>query len=264
MPQGGKLTIETRNVAPDETSPRNGLSGNTGRHVMLTVTDTGSGMDPAIQARIFEPFFTTKESGRGTGLGLSIVYGAVKQSNGTIQVSSEPGKGTAFTIHLPLVDEPDLPEMDTLPEIAMPLEMPAGSETVLLVEDDDVVRHLLRATLEKAGYRVLSASNGTDALQICTQPIGTQQIGTQNDWRPGLVLTDLVMPGMSGPALVEALKHRNLGSKVIYISGYVDDAVVSLGHLDPSIPLIQKPFSAGDLLGKVRQTLDETRLVPQA
>ena len=260
MPQGGKLTIETRNVVPDETSPRNGLSDNTGRHVMLTMTDTGSGMDPAIQARIFEPFFTTKEPGRGTGLGLSIVYGAVKQSNGTIQVSSEPGKGTAFTIHLPLVDEPDtLPDMDTLPEIAMPLEIPAGSETVLLVEDDEVVRHLLCATLEKAGYRVLSASNGTDALQICTQ-----QIGTRYEWRLGLVLTDLVMPGMSGPALVEALKHRNLGSKVIYISGYVDDAVVSLGHLDPSIPLIQKPFSAGDLLGKVRQTLDETRLVPQA
>jgi len=145
----------------------------------------------------------------------------------------------------------------------MPLEIPAGSETVLLVEDDEVIRHLLCATLEKAGYRVLSASNGTDALQICTQ-----QMSTQSEWRPELVLTDFVMPGMSGPALVEALKHRNLGPKVIYISGYVDDrygddAVVSLGHLDPSIPLIQKPFSAGDLLGKVRQTLDETRLVSQ-
>ncbi len=181
MPQGGKLTIETRNVAPDETSPRNGLSGNTGRHVMLTVTDTGSGMDPAIQARIFEPFFTTKESGRGTGLGLSIVYGAVKQSNGTIQVSSEPGKGTAFTIHLP----PRRRRSRTFRRYGHGfrrsrclLRCRPDRRRFCLSKTDDVVRHLLRATLEKAGYRVLSASNGTDALQICTQPIGTQQIGT--------------------------------------------------------------------------------------
>ncbi|HEX4138123.1 MAG TPA: response regulator [Bryobacteraceae bacterium] len=238
MPQGGQVIVETRNMPID-------YSAGHGPRIMLSVTDSGSGMDATTQSRIFEPFFTTKELGRGTGLGLSIVYGAVKQSNGKIEVDSQPGKGTTFRIYLPRTEE-----AITNPESARSAATTfAGSETILLVEDNAAVRQLICAALEKAGYKVLSARDGAQALQI----------SDQHGDDPALVLTDLVMPGMSGPVLVEALRDRRPALKVVYISGYVDDTLIQYGHLDPTIPLLHKPFTADVLLRHIREELDRDR-----
>jgi two-component system cell cycle sensor histidine kinase/response regulator CckA len=241
MPNGGNLTLETSNVTLGEGSGH--AQGAPGRYSMLAVRDTGCGMDAATQSRVFEPFFTTKELGRGTGLGLSIVYGAVKQNGGSISVQSEPGKGTTFTIYLPQTEEsherPEAPVKRSA--------VAAGSEEILVVDDDAAVRKLIATVLRKGGYRVLEAHDANDALNICRR----------DGVNAGLVLTDMVMPQMSGPILVGKLKELNPGIRVLYMSGYADDNIVRQGHLDPGAPFIQKPFSSDSLLEKVRETLDQ-------
>jgi len=227
MPQGGSLIIETRDDGP---------------HVMLSVTDTGCGMDAETQARVFEPFFTTKELGKGTGLGLSIVYGAVKQSEGRIQIISSPGRGATFQISLPRVDDiVARPEMT-----AAATSRAAGSETILVVEDDRGVRLLVSTVLRNGGYRVLDACDGDEALRTCGEHAG--QIA--------LVLTDVVMPGMRGTRLIDEVKRLNPGIKILCMSGYADHPAIGEGWHDSSIPFLQKPFTTSKLLGTVREVLD--------
>lgn len=241
MPRGGKLTIETANVFLDEEYVRRHMPIEPGFYVMLAVSDTGCGMDEARQARIFEPFYTTKEQGKGTGLGLSTVYGIVKQSRGYVWVYSEPGQGTTFKIYLPQTEETaELPHQEvTLPEV------PKGSETVLLVEDDEAVRSYARQVLQENGYTVLEASNGDEALLVCDRhklPIH-------------LLLTDVVMPGISGPDLHDRVASMHSKMRVLYMSGYAENAIVHHGVLDPGVDLLQKPFSMRGLLCKVREVL---------
>jgi len=232
MSRGGKLTIQTANVATTEAGAG---------HVMLSVSDTGCGMDAATQLRVFEPFFTTKESGRGTGLGLSIVSGIVKQNAGRIEIDSKPGEGTTFKIYLPSAEK-------TGPAAAPRLVVDgrAGSETILVVEDDAAVRQFICTILQDAGYRVSAARHGNHALDIIHQHQDSLE----------LVVTDLVMPHMSGPILMERLRRLTPGLKVLYTSGYADDAVARHGELDPLTPFIRKPFSSDSFLQKVRETLD--------
>jgi CheY-like chemotaxis protein len=209
---------------------------------MLAVSDTGCGIDAETQARMFEPFFTTKEQGKGTGLGLSTVYGIVKQSGGHLWVYSEVGKGTTFKIYLPRIDavtEGDVAR-DTL------AELPQGQETVLLTEDEEQVRQMIRMILEMSGYRVLEAADGEEALAIYKQYEGEID----------LIMTDVVMPLMSGRELVQSLEILHPGIKVLYMSGYTDDAIVRHGLLDQEIVFLQKPFTPDVLLRKVRKVLD--------
>jgi len=242
MPNGGKLTIETANEELDESYARRHIAVKPGRYVMLAVSDTGCGMSPEIRDRVFEPFFTTKDKGKGTGLGLSTVYGIVKQSGGNIWVYSEPGLGTTFKIYLPVVDEPMIEEPKERP-IA---ERARGGETILVVEDDENLRRLTSLILKKHGYRILEASNGGEALIIC-----------RNIKEPlDLVLTDVIMPGMSGRQLIEELRQIRDAFKVLYMSGYTDNAIVHHGVLDAGIDLIQKPFTIAGLLRKVREVMD--------
>jgi PAS domain S-box-containing protein len=242
MPRGGRITIETANVTFDEAYVmRHGVVA-PGRYTMLAVSDTGAGMDATTQSRIFEPFFTTKEAGKGTGLGLSTVYGIVKQSDGYIWVYSELGHGTTFKIYLPRLDAP---VEETVEETAAPA-VSRGAETILLVEDEEQVRELATEFLRGAGYRVLNARNGNEALAVCaTEPAGIQ-----------LVLTDIIMPGMNGRELVEQLHARYAPMKVIYLSGYTDEAVTGHGILPHGHAFLQKPFRLSDLAHKVREVLD--------
>jgi PAS domain S-box-containing protein len=242
MPQGGKLTIETANVYLDDQYARGHTTIQPGRYVMLAVSDTGCGIDAETQARMFEPFFTTKEQGKGTGLGLSTVYGIVKQSGGHLWVYSEMGKGTTFKIYLPRVDEiiESDEARDTLAELLQ------GRETVLLTEDEEQVRQMIRMILEMSGYCVLEASDGEEALSIYKQHEG------QID----LVMTDVVMPQMSGRELAQSLEVLHPGIKVLYMSGYTDDAIVRHGLLDQEIAFLQKPFTPDVLIRKVREVLD--------
>jgi PAS domain S-box-containing protein len=241
MPQGGTLTIETAEVRLGEDYVREHIDAEPGPYVMLTVSDTGHGMDEETRSQIFEPFFTTKEAGQGTGLGLSTVFGVVKQSKGRISVSSEPGRGTTFTIYLPSV--PDRPEAEGARQ-AQPKAL-RGTETVLLVEDEQAVRRAVQDVLQRSGYRVLVASNAGEALLISEQHTGFIH----------LMLTDVVMPRMSGPELVERLNPWHPEMKVLYVSGHTDKAVAELGVPDPGVTLLQKPFSVESLLQKVRQVL---------
>jgi PAS domain S-box-containing protein len=242
MPQGGKLTIETRNVYLDNQYARRHTAIQPGNYVMLAVSDTGCGIDAETQVRMFEPFFTTKEQGKGTGLGLSTVYGIVRQSGGHLWVYSEVGKGTTFKIYLPRVD--DVTEMDVARDSLT--ELPQGRETVLLTEDEAQVRQMIRMILEMSGYRVLEAASGEEALILYKQHEG------QID----LIMTDVVMPGMSGRELAESLEDLHPGIKVLYISGYTDDAIVRHGLLDQEIAFLQKPFTPDALMRKVREVLD--------
>jgi two-component system cell cycle sensor histidine kinase/response regulator CckA len=241
MPLGGKLTIETENVHLEGENAKQHVAVN-GDYVMLVVTDTGSGMDEAIRKRIFEPFFTTKAMGKGTGLGLSTVYGIVKQSGGDIWAYSEPGHGTTFKIYLERVDEPD-PEPREDAEVEEDME---GTETILLAEDEEVVRRLTADLLKKQGYQVLEAANGTAALLTFERHRGTID----------LVITDVVMPEMSGRELVDRLVTLRADVKVLYMSGYTDDAIIHHGVLDAETAFIQKPFTPNDLVQKVREVLE--------
>jgi two-component system, cell cycle sensor histidine kinase and response regulator CckA len=243
MPKGGKLTIETANVELDEDYFReHGIKNEAGPYVMLAVSDSGLGMDKETQARVFEPFFTTKEMGRGTGLGLSTVYGIVKQNNGHIWVHSEPGKGTTFKIYLPKA------EKDTGPAKTKPASIGSlvGSETILVVEDDESLRKMAERMLKGYGYRVITARDGEEALEI----------SGSHDAPIHLMLTDVVMPGMSGPDLAEQLKLRVPGIKVLYMSGYTDNAIAHHGVLERGIEFIHKPFTREGLATKVREILD--------
>jgi PAS domain S-box-containing protein len=242
MPEGGMLTIETANVELDEEYARSHVGVKSGPYVMLAVSDTGCGMDEATRSRIFEPFFTTKEVGKGTGLGLSTVYGIVKQSGGNIWVYSEPGKGTTFKLYFPLVEEAAEPE-----KAKKPAETRArGRETVLVVEDEDVLRGLVRRMLGLLDYEVLEAASGGDAFLLCErhkEPIH-------------LMITDVVMPQMGGRQLAERVASLHPEMKVLYMSGYTDDAIVHHGVLEPGTPFLQKPFTASSLARTVRKVLD--------
>jgi two-component system cell cycle sensor histidine kinase/response regulator CckA len=241
MPTGGKLTIEITRVELDEVfvSERTGITA--GPHIMLSVSDTGCGMDAATQARVFEPFFTTKEIGRGTGLGLSTVFGIVRQSAGTIWLYSEPGKGTTFKIYLPVVEA----GAEKAPSRSVEPARLHGSETVLLVEDEDAVRKLVHSILQRNGYRVLEAKDGADALRIAEQQLAID-----------LLLTDVVMPHMSGAETAARLLKVRPGLKLLYMSGYTDNAVVLHGVLRSETAFLQKPITPAALLAKVREVLD--------
>gem|GEM_PF-926134 len=243
MPSGGKLTIETSNVEIDEACAAHSVEVKPGPYVQLVVTDTGRGMDERTRKRVFEPFFTTKEKGKGTGLGLSTVYGIVKQSGGNIWVQSEPGQGAAFKICLPR-ELPSTTETDAqLPAVP---RRSAGTETILVVEDEVALLRVARMSLEAAGYTVLTASDGQDALLICAQHAGDIH----------LLLTDVVMPRMSGRALAQTLSRTRPSLKVIYMSGYADDSVVRRCLLEPGARFLVKPFSMNDMTRKVRDVLD--------
>jgi two-component system cell cycle sensor histidine kinase/response regulator CckA len=244
MPTGGRLTIDTANVELDEAFMIGGSSVQPGPYVMMAVTDTGCGMDAKTCERIFEPFFTTKERGKGTGLGLSTVYGIVRQSGGEILVRSERGKGTTFRIFLPRIESPAEQESPAISQVAV---RTTGDETILIVEDEPAVRDLAKQVLARAGYTVMAASNGIEALRVCeTQP---EKIH--------LVLTDVVMPKMGGRVFAEQLAKARPDVRILYMSGYTDDAIDKHGTFDPGTHLIAKPFTLIDLRRKVREVLDE-------
>jgi PAS domain S-box-containing protein len=240
MPSGGNLTIETRNVVLDEAYARSHVTVKPGPHVMLAVSDTGVGMTPETMSHVFEPFFTTKEKGKGTGLGLATVYGIVKQSGGSIWVYSEAGQGTVFKVYLPVVNESLATEQG-------PTETDSGlgTETILLVEDEEGVRSLIRIELESFGYKVLTTDDAESALATCANYDGPVH----------LLLTDVVMPQMSGPVVAEKVAALRPGIRVLYMSGYTDDAVVHHGVLSQDMPFIQKPFSPVELRKKIREVL---------
>lgn len=242
MPHGGRLLIETSNVELDEEYARSSAALLPGRYVLLAVSDTGCGMDHQTRARIFEPFFTTKEQGKGTGLGLSTVYGIVKQSGGHTAVYSEPGAGTTFKVYLPQAEEAAQSRVPGAP----PAELLRGSETVLLVEDEEMVRVMTRESLQISGYTVLEAADGNEALRIYEQHKG------QID----LTLTDVVMPQMGGRELVERLRPLCPQMRVLYMSGYTDNAIVHHGVLEAGTAFLQKPFTPVSLTRKIREVLD--------
>jgi PAS domain S-box-containing protein len=242
MPQGGKLLLETDNVELDEAYARRHIPTQPGSYVRLAVSDTGCGMDAATQSRIFEPFFTTKEQGKGTGLGLSTVYGIVKQSGGYIWVYSERGQGTTFKIYLPRVLAP----ADSVPPVMHWSSLPQGKETVLVVEDEPEVRWLVRDMLQHLGYNVLEARHGIEAQVLSIQHPGPIH----------LLITDVVMPQMSGREIAEQLTSEHPETKVLYMSGYTDDAVVRHGVLAAHMAFLQKPFTPEALARKVREVLD--------
>jgi PAS domain S-box-containing protein len=240
MPSGGRLVVETANVELDGSFLKNVVI-RPGAYVLLAVSDTGTGMDEATKQRLFEPFFTTKGPGHGTGLGLATVDGIVKQSGGYIWVYSEPGKGATFKVYLPRAasDEP-------VEQRAAARDVVGGTETVLVVEDEEAVRLLMRAILETAGYRVFAAANPQEAEALFEQHVSLFD----------LLVTDVMMPGSSGPALFARLAPRRPELRVLYVSGYTDDTIAHQGQLDPGVAFLQKPFTAEGLSRRVRDVLD--------
>jgi two-component system cell cycle sensor histidine kinase/response regulator CckA len=241
MPRGGTLTLETANIELDEHYAKAHLGVTPGQYVVLTVTDTGSGITPQVEARLFEPFFTTKEVGKGTGLGLATVHSIVTRSGGSVNVSSEVGKGTSFRVYFPKADAAEM-VAETPSLVARPH---TGTETVLVVEDAEGLRELTRRLLQWQGYTVLVAENADEAFQLFE---GNPSID--------VVLTDVVLPGASGPALTSRLVERRPGLKVIYMSGYTDEAIAQHGVIKPGISFLHKPFTSEALGRKIREVLD--------
>jgi hypothetical protein len=242
MPRGGKLTLETSNAVLDETYAREHQPVEPGRYVMLAVSDTGTGMSAETLTRIFEPFYTTKEVGKGTGLGLSMVYGIVKQSGGYIWVYSEPNQGTTFKIYLPRVDQP----VEEAGAERHPGSVSRGTETILLVEDDPQLRELSSSVLKHCGYNVLTAATPEEGIAISE--------ANHHDLR--LLVTDVVMPRINGRQLAERIQKVCPRIRVLYISGYTDNAIVHYGVLDPGLWFLPKPFTLAALVAKVREVLD--------
>jgi hypothetical protein len=241
MPNGGKLFIETRNADLDQTYTASHPLMKPGAYIQLTVSDTGCGMDEETQSHIFEPFFTTKEKGKGTGLGLATVYGIVKQSGGFIWVYSELDKGTSFKIYLPRVDQVE--EHSGAPTLTA--EVPTGSETILLTEDEQDVREIAREFLESGGYKVVEAKDASEAVQLARQHSGAID----------LLVTDMVMPGMTGQELAVQLQREYPGLCIVFMSGYSEHAATEMANADPAVRLLSKPFSRGALLRTVREIL---------
>jgi len=241
MPNGGTLTIETANVQIDEGYSQRHLPVKQGPYTMIAVSDNGTGMDEQAQRRLFEPFFTTKGTGRGTGLGLSSVLGIIKQSGGTINVYSVPNSGTSMKVYLPRVDRPAMIESE-----APQQTVSRGSETILVVEDDEMVRNLVRETLNRSGYRVLDADGPLEARRIADAYRG----------RIHLLITDVVMPKVSGRELAAQLMARRRDMKVLYMSGYTDSAIVNTGILQKEVAFVQKPFTPAAFTQKVREVLE--------
>jgi CheY-like chemotaxis protein len=248
MPKGGKLEIATRNVDLDEDSAASHPEASAGRYILMTVTDSGRGMDEATCQHVFEPFFTTKGSGKGTGLGLATVYGIIKQSDGWIDVRSEVGVGTSFMVYLPRMDGRPLEE-----EIGIAAATEGGGETILLVEDQEAVRSLAKAALRQHGYHVLEALDGAEAIDVAKRYSGEIH----------LLLTDVVMPGMNGKELSERLIATRPGLKVLFVSGYTGNVIARGGVIDHDIAYMGKPFSPDGLAAKVRKVL-ATRVKPAA
>ncbi|MEJ2033291.1 MAG: ATP-binding protein, partial [Deltaproteobacteria bacterium] len=241
MPEGGSVIIETANVHLDEEYARRHQGVAAGNYLMLTVTDTGEGVPAEIRDKIFEPFFTTKGMGKGTGLGLATVFGIVKQHKGHIYVYSEPGKGTTFKVYLPLAaGEAEIPA------VTETAAKRGGRETILVVEDESSIRNLIVDTLEPLGYRLLTAGNGAEALEVSRQTEGIIH----------LLLTDVVMKGMNGRELTEALTQERSGMKVVFMSGYTDNVIAHQGVLDPGVIFINKPLTPSFLISRIREILD--------
>ena len=241
MPKGGALTVETANVWFDHRYAGRHANVKPGAYILLAVSDTGTGMDQATQARLFEPFFTTKGSGQGTGLGLSTVFGIIRQSGGGIEVYSEPGRGTSVKVYLPRIDQPAAIESGKESRVAA-----RGTETILLVEDDEMVRSLVRETLEREGYKIMDAAGPEDAIRLANE--FHQKIH--------LMITDVVMPRVNGRELAVRMSRRRPDMKVLYMSGYTDNAIVNSGLLHGEVAFLQKPFTPAALAGKVREVLE--------
>jgi CheY-like chemotaxis protein len=241
MPDGGRIDMETANVELDDEYARTHVATPPGPYVMLCVSDTGHGMTRDTQSRVFEPFFTTKEKGKGTGLGLSTVYGIVKQSGGSIWVYSEPGRGTTFKIYLPRVNE----EADAQVAPAV-TNGKGGTETILLVEDEDAVREVASRILRRHGYTVVEARNGADAMRQFKDG------GTEFD----LIVTDIVMPEMGGLELAQRVREWTPDARILFTSGYTEDAVLRRNFLDPGAEFVEKPFTPARLAQRTREVLD--------
>jgi CheY-like chemotaxis protein len=243
MTDGGVLTIETTNISIDEDYCTVHPYVKPGRYVMLAISDTGCGMNDDVKAHLFEPFFTTKQKGRGTGLGLATTYGAVKQSGGSIEVYSEQGKGTTFKIYLPALDEP-AQQLDL--EKPTSSSIPKGEETILLVEDEKIVRELAVKMLRRMNYNILCAASGVEAIKIAQQYEDVIS----------LLITDVVMPGMNGRELARQLQQMRPTIKILFTSGYTENAIAHHGIIDKNLNFIGKPYSSRELGQKIRSLLD--------
>jgi two-component system cell cycle sensor histidine kinase/response regulator CckA len=242
MPKGGRLLLKTGNLVLGESNASRHDPVQAGSYVLLEVTDTGCGMDEETMSRLFEPFFTTKEVGKGTGLGLATVYGIVKQSGGYIWAYSEVGLGTTFKVYLPSVEMP----AESVEKEAATIYPSTGEETILVVEDEKMVRELVREILSQKGYNVLEAHRGTEALEVSERHEGAIH----------LLLTDVVMPGMDGPELARRLTAQRPDMRVLFMSGYIDHIVLHDGVLEQGSEFLQKPFTVRALGTKVRRVLD--------